>query len=239
MTNIKKPSSLLRLAVLGTSLVAITALTLGACSKDSNSDATTTTTSTTETTAAPSTTVDAAAAAAAAAEAAKEARVLVDKNIQAQLTVVGCYKGKDDGVIGKQTDEAIILFQTASGLTVDGELGPKTDAALTAAANSKKVVCTATTVTTKAPATTVPRNNPPCTAAAISGAIAPNTVNGYICGNNFAAGSQSNGDFDSAFLLAAGDDNSGQWVVIPTDAATCADKDIPAAVLAESPCKVS
>jgi hypothetical protein len=180
-----------------------------------------------------STTGDAAAAAAAAE------RVLFDKEVQAQLIVVGCYKGKDDGIIGKQTDEAIILFQTASGLTVDGELGPKTDAALTAAANSKKVVCTATTVTTKAPSTTVPRTNPPCTAAAISGAIAPNTVNGYICGNNFAAGSQSNGDFDSAFLLAAGDDNSGQWVVIPTDAATCADKNIPAAVLAESPCKVS
>jgi len=236
MTNNLRYSSRTRLAILGTCLLAVTAVTLGACSKDSTTEDTTTTTSTTSTTADPavSTTVDAAAAAAA-----KEERVLVNKEVQAQLVVVGCYKGKDDGVIGKQTDEAIILFQTASGLTVDGELGPKTDAALTAAANSKKVVCTATTVTTKAPSTTVPRTNPPCTAAAISGAIAPNTVNGYICGNNFAAGSQSNGDFDSAFLLAAGDDNSGQWVVIPTDAATCADKDIPAAVLAESPCKVS
>ena len=237
MTNNQRYSSRSRLAILGTCLLAVAAVTLGACSKDSTTEDTTTTTSTTttSTTADPavSTTVDGAAAAAAAE------RVLFDKEVQAQLIVVGCYKGKDDGVIGKQTDEAIILFQTASGLTVDGELGPKTDAALTAAANSKKVVCTATTVTTKAPSTTVPRTNPPCTAAAISGAIAPNTVNGYICGNNFAAGSQSNGDFDSAFLLAAGDDNSGQWVVIPTDAATCADKNIPAAVLAESPCKVS
>jgi hypothetical protein len=236
MTNNERYSSRTRLTILGTCLLAVAAVTLGACSKDTTED-TTTTTSTTSTTVdtAVSTTGDAAAAAAAA----KEERVLFDKEVQAQLIVVGCYKGKDDGIIGKQTDEAIILFQTASGLTVDGELGPKTDAALTAAANSKKVVCTATTVTTKAPSTTVPRNNPPCTAAAISGAIAPNTVNGYICGNNFAAGSQSNGDFDSAFLLAAGDDNSGQWVVIPTDAATCADKNIPAAVLAESPCKVS
>jgi hypothetical protein len=234
MTNNQRYSSRTRLAILGTCLVAVAAVTLGACSKDTTED-TTTTASTTSTTVdtAVSTTGDAAAAAAAAE------RVLFDKEVQAQLIVVGCYKGKDDGIIGKQTDEAIILFQTASGLTVDGELGPKTDAALTAAANSKKVVCTATTVTTKAPSTTVPRTNPPCTAAAISGAIAPNTVNGYICGNNFAAGSQSNGDFDSAFLLAAGDDNSGQWVVIPTDAATCADKNIPAAVLAESPCKVS
>ena len=235
MTNNQRYSSRTRLSILGTCLLAVAAVTLGGCSKDSTTEDTTTTASTTTTVdTAVSTTVDAAAAAAA-----KEERVLVNKEVQAQLVVVGCYKGKDDGVIGKQTDEAIILFQTASGLTVDGELGPKTDAALTAAANSKKVVCTATTVTTKAPSTTVPRNNPPCTAAAISGAIAPNTVNGYICGNNFAAGSQSNGDFDSAFLLAAGDDNSGQWVVIPTDATTCANKDIPAAVLAESPCKVS
>ena len=229
MTNNQRYSSRSRLAILGTCLLAVAAVTLGACSNDSTTEDTTTTTTTVDT--AVSTTVDGAEAAA--------QRVLFDKEIQAKLTVVGCYTGKDDGVIGKQTDEAIILFQTASGLTVDGELGPKTDAALTAAANSKKVVCTATTVTTKAPSTTVPRTNPPCTAAAISGAIAPNTVNGYICGNNFAAGSQSNGDFDSAFLLAAGDDNSGQWVVIPTDAATCANKDIPAAVLAESPCKVS
>ena len=231
MTNNQRYSSRTRLSILGTCLLAVAAVTLGGCSKDSTTEDTTTTTTTVDT--AVSTTVDAAAAAA--------ERVLFDKEIQAQLTVVGCYKGKDDGIIGKQTDEAIVLFQTASGLTVDGELGPKTDAALTAAANSKKVVCTATTVTTKAPSTTVPRNNPPCTAAAIGAAIAPRTVNSYICGNNFAAGSQKDAaDPDnSAFLLAAGDDNSGQWVVISSDEATCADKDIPAAVLAVSPCKVS
>jgi len=236
MTNNQRYSSRTRLAILGTCLLAVAAVTLGACSKDSTTEDTTTTTSTTTTTADPavSTTVDAAAA-----EAAAE-RVLFDKEIQAQLTIVGCYKGKDDGVIGPQTDEAIILFQTASGLTVDGELGPKTDAALTAAANSKKVVCTATTVTTKAPSTTVPRNNPPCTAAAIGAAIAPRTVNSYICGNNFAAGSAKDADDpdNAPYLLAAGDDNSGQWVVISTDEATCSDKDIPAAVLAVSPCKV-
>ena len=233
MTNNQRYSSRTRLSILGTCLLAVAAVTLGGCSKDSTTEDTTTTTTTVDT--AVSTTVDGAAA-----EAAAE-RVLFDKEIQAQLTVVGCYKGKDDGVIGPQTDEAIILFQTASGLTVDGELGPKTDAALTAAANSKKVVCTATTVTTK-PSTTVPRNNPPCTAAAIGAAIAPNTVNSYICGNNFAAGSQKDAaDPDnSAFLLAAGDDNSGQWVVISgLDEATCDALDIPPAVLAVSSCKVS
>ena len=230
MTNNQRYSSRTRLSILGTCLLAVAAVTLGGCSKDSTTEDTTTTTTTVDT--AVSTTVDAAAASA--------ERVLFDKEIQAQLTVVGCYKGKDDGIIGKQTDEAIVLFQTASGLTVDGELGPKTDAALTAAANSKKVVCTATTVTTKAPSTTVPRNNPPCTAAAIGAAIAPRTVNSYICGNNFAAGSAKDADdTDNApYLLAAGDDNSGQWVVISTDEATCSDKDIPAAVLAVSPCKV-
>ena len=231
MTNNQRYSSRTRLSILGTCLLAVAAVTLGGCSKDSTTEDTTTTTTTVDT--AVSTTVDAAAAAA--------ERVLFDKEIQAQLTVVGCYKGKDDGIIGKQTDEAIVLFQTASGLTVDGELGPKTDAALAAAANSKKIVCTATTVTTKPP-TTVPRNNPPCTAAAIGAAIAPNTVNSYICGNNFAAGSQKDAaDPDnSAFLLAAGDDNSGQWVVISgLDEATCDALDIPAAVLAVSSCKVS
>ena len=231
MTNNQRYSSRSRLAILGTCLLAVAAVTLGACSNDSTTEDTTTTTTTVDT--AVSTTVDGAEAAA--------QRVLFDKEIQAKLTVVGCYTGKDDGVIGKQTDEAIILFQTASGFTtVDGQLGPITDAALTAAANSKKVVCTATTVTTKAPSTTVPRNNPPCTAAAIGAAIAPRTVNSYICGNNFAAGSAKDADDpdNAPYLLAAGDDNSRQWVVISTDEATCSDKDIPEDVLAQSPCKV-
>jgi len=55
----------------------------------------------------------------------------------------------------------------------------------------------------------------------------------------FAAGSQNDGQFDSAFLLATGDDDSGQWVVISTDETTCANKDTPAEVLAVSPCKVN
>jgi hypothetical protein len=147
MKNDMKKSPLIRLAVLGTSLVAITALTLGACSKDSTEDAATTTTS--SSTAAPSTTQEAAAT------------------------------------------------------------------------------------------TTPPNSNPPCTEAAVAAAISPNTVNDFVCGNNFAAGSQSNGEFDSAFLLAAGDDNSGQWVVIGIDDETCTNPDIPEDVLDKSPCKVS
>ena len=47
------------------------------------------------------------------------------KAIQQELADVGCYPGAVDGVIGAKTDAAILEFQTAAGLTADGELNPR------------------------------------------------------------------------------------------------------------------
>jgi len=52
------------------------------------------------------------------------------KEIQAALKNAGFYAGSVDGVLGPQSMKAIEAFQKASGLSVDGKVGPKTWAAL-------------------------------------------------------------------------------------------------------------
>jgi murein L,D-transpeptidase YcbB/YkuD len=48
------------------------------------------------------------------------------KEIQACLANAGFYKGNIDGIKGRGTKKAIKEFQKASGLKVDGKVGPKT-----------------------------------------------------------------------------------------------------------------
>ena len=52
------------------------------------------------------------------------------KRIQAALSAAGFDPGKADGLFGSHTEAAVIAFQNADGLTPDGEVGPKTAAAL-------------------------------------------------------------------------------------------------------------
>ena len=49
-----------------------------------------------------------------------------NKQIQQKLKDLGYYKGKIDGIIGKQSIAAIKSFQRDNGLKVDGIFGPKT-----------------------------------------------------------------------------------------------------------------
>lgn len=56
-----------------------------------------------------------------------------DKAIQTALKNLGLYSGDIDGVIGPKTKEAIVAFQSQSGLEADGKVGPKTWAALKSA----------------------------------------------------------------------------------------------------------
>lgn len=73
---------------------------------------------------------------------------------QKDLNAVGCDAGPVDGIDGGETDAAIRNFQAAEGLTVDGQIGPQTGAALTQAAASGQQVCTpAGTTTTTAKST--------------------------------------------------------------------------------------
>jgi hypothetical protein len=52
------------------------------------------------------------------------------KEIQLALKNAGFYAGAVDGKIGPKSQQAIVDFQKANGLTADGKVGPRTWAAL-------------------------------------------------------------------------------------------------------------
>ena len=53
--------------------------------------------------------------------------------LQRALTAAGYDPGAADGTFGEQTEAAVIAFQQANGLSVDGRVGPETAAALNSA----------------------------------------------------------------------------------------------------------
>jgi lysozyme len=55
-------------------------------------------------------------------------------DLQKRLTLAGYKLGTPDGIFGYGTEAAVMAFQKASGLSVDGKAGPKTLAAIQAAA---------------------------------------------------------------------------------------------------------
>ena len=69
--------------------------------------------------------------------------------VQKRLKELGYYKGSADGDFGPATEEAVIAFQKANGLTADGKVGEKTLAKM----NAKNVVSAK-----EANATTAPKN---------------------------------------------------------------------------------
>ena len=95
---------------------------------------------------------------------------------------------------------------------------------------------TATSSTTAAPAT------PPCTTDAATAALPSGTrATGIICAGGWAAGPDTNGQFDAAFLLRV---DNGAWRTLTateTELACGAGNalNIPQGVLAQSPCTVS
>ena len=55
------------------------------------------------------------------------------RELQQALTGAGYNPGPADGTFGEQTESAVIAFQQANGLSVDGRVGPETAAALNSA----------------------------------------------------------------------------------------------------------
>ena len=70
--------------------------------------------------------------------------------VQKRLKELGYYKGSADGDFGPATEEAVIAFQKANGLTADGKVGEKTLAKM----NAKNVVSAKEANATAAPKTT-------------------------------------------------------------------------------------
>ena len=55
------------------------------------------------------------------------------RELQQALTAAGYEPGLADGTFGEQTEAAVVAFQQANGLSVDGRVGPETAAALNSA----------------------------------------------------------------------------------------------------------
>lgn len=191
-------------------------ISLASCSSDDKkADDTTTTTAAAETT----TTTGGESA----------ATIAFDKEIQQELIDVGCYTGADDGIIGPETDAAIVAFQKAAGLEVDGELGPETEAALTKAVDEGEKVCDGTTTTTAPDTTTTTAasgGTAPCTATAIAAALDGESIASYVCSEGYAAGSVA--DTEAKFILQSED---GKWVEMTSDPCGSASAGLPPVIL--------
>lgn len=206
-------------------LLATAALLAAACSddkdddKNDDKDKTTTSVATTETTSGES----------------KAEVIRFDKEIQAELIAVGCYKGAEDGIIGPETDTAIREFQAAEGLEVDGEVGPETEGALAKAASEGRKVCEGTTPTsapTTAPTTTPSGGVAPCTASALMEGLPAEgeTIGNYVCSEGWAGGSLTDG---TGFVLES---VNGRWAAPSQDPCGSASAGISPEVL-EAGCK--
>ncbi len=168
--------------------------------------------------------------------------VLFDKTVQGELKAVGCYSGNIDGIMGPETDAAIVAFQTAMGLEVDGELGPETDSALEKAAASGETVCKpAGSTTTAKPASTTTASGgvAPCTATAISSALPQgNVVVAFVCAGEYAAATyrpSGSTTGDTQIVLIS---QNGVWQVPGQDPCGSASAGIPPVIL-ENGCGTS
>lgn len=200
-----------RLRTISIGLLAVTAtLGLAACGDDDSADTTTTTAEQTTTTAGES-----------------EATIRFDEQIQQELADVGCYKGEIDGILGAETDAAILEFQRYDGITADGELGPETEKALKDAVAAGRTVCDSNVTTTSSATTTTASGTAPCTAAALMGGLPDEgeTITSYVCSEGYAAGSVSSG---GTFLLQADGD---RWVAPSQDPCDSASAGIPPVIL--------
>jgi peptidoglycan hydrolase-like protein with peptidoglycan-binding domain len=171
--------------------------------------------------------------------------VAFDKTIQQELKDVGCYTGNVDGILGPESDAAILAFQSASGLETDGELGPETESALSTAVSKKEKVCTSvppsTTTTSAKPGTTTTTaaggGVAPCTATALLAAMpAGTTINSFVCSGDYAAGTNTGqGGSPTPFILES---TNGAWGDMAQSPCGTASAGLPPIIL-ETGCKAA
>jgi len=125
------------------------------------------------------------------------------KKWQTDLNKVGCSAGPVDGIEGGETEAAIRAFQAASGLTVDGLLGPQTEAALTKAAAANKKVCGSGGGGGGSTSSSSSTSTPP-TSSATTSTFAPNTPCPPNCAPNLAINPGSGKAGTTVYISSAG-----------------------------------
>lgn len=198
----------LRRALGAAAVTLVLVVSIAACSSSSKSS----TTSTTTTTAVTPTT-----------SGAKPASTLTKADIvqmQEWLDAVGCDVGNNDGVIGPLTIATLKAFQKGAGLTVDGTYGPKTKAALSAAAQAKKQVCVPPPIPT--PPVGPTGTQAACTSDALAKGLDANVtdatykVNGFGCASGWAyvwaTRTPTSGDAPAIDVTDVMASRDGKWV---------------------------
>ncbi len=149
-----------------------------------------------------------------------ESLVVLDKQIQTELNAVGCHSGTVDGIMGPMTDQAIVRFQEAEGLPVDGEANARTIAALKKASTEGRTVCTTTTASPTMSPTMSPTASPtvapigaPCTSAALTEVLPSGAqLQSFVCASTgaerWAAGQYTSGPSVENFFAKA---EGGTW----------------------------
>jgi len=125
------------------------------------------------------------------------------KKWQTDLNKVGCSAGPVDGIEGGETEAAIRAFQAASGLTVEGLLGPQTEAALTKAAAANKKVCGSGGGGGGSTSSSSSTSTPP-TSSATTSTFAPNTPCPPNCAPNLAINPGSGKAGTTVYISSAG-----------------------------------
>lgn len=197
---------MLNKVLVGTAAAVMAIGGLAACSSSSNSSAES---------ASPSASVSISASPSATGESV----VALDKEIQTDLNAVGCYAGAVDGILGPETDQAIVRFQSADGLTVDGEAGPATIVALKKAVKEGRIVCTATSSPTATPTVSPTSTGGACTSAALqaslpSGAKLQSFTCANVGGTRWAAGQYMTGPEVANFFAKS---EGGSWTSVSAD----------------------
>lgn len=117
----------------GLTMMAVLILVLAACSSGADDTTTTTPATVPPATTVPTTTTTLAVTTTSSTTTTTSpygGATLLTQVIQQELIALGYFEGASDGILGPETEAALVAFQTDAGITADGKYGPETYAAL-------------------------------------------------------------------------------------------------------------